>query len=142
MTLTLHHVDIFHRDRTAVAEEDDEDGEAESGGEGDNVAFDDGQRFELPFEYLRVYSPSAEVRGHGKPTLVTNKKQVAISKLLPVGHYAVKLVFDDGHDSGIYSWVYLQHLAYEQDSLWQSYLQQLAEANANRDSLIAVRIKH
>ena len=107
-----------------------------------SVHFSNGELVTFTAEFLRVFSPSAEVRGHGKPTLVTNKKQVAISKLLPVGHYAVKLVFDDGHDSGIYSWVYLHHLAYEQDSLWQRYLQQLAEANANRDSLIAVRIKH
>jgi len=107
-----------------------------------DVHFSNGELATFSAEFLRVFSPSAEVRGHGKPTLVTNKKQVAISKLLPVGHYAVKLVFDDGHDSGIYSWVYLQQLAHEQDGLWQRYLQQLVDANANRDSLIAVRIKH
>ena len=93
-------------------------------------------------EFLRVYSPSAEVRGHGNAQLVSNKKQVAIKQLLPVGHYAVKIQFDDGHDSGIYSWVYLQQLAQQQDVLWQQYLAKLSAANANRDSLIAVKTRY
>ena len=70
------------------------------------VVFDDGERFELPFEYLRVYSPSAEVRGHGpgQETLQLGKHDVGIRAVEPVGHYAIKLIFDDGHDSGLYSW--------------------------------------
>ncbi|HBN89171.1 MAG: hypothetical protein CL577_05275 [Alteromonadaceae bacterium] len=106
-----------------------------------DVIFSDGEKAVFSAEFLRVFSPSAEVRGHGKPKLVSNKKQVAISKILPVGHYAVKLTFDDGHDSGIYSWHYLQQLHKQQQSLWQQYLAQLAAANANRDSLIAVKFQ-
>lgn len=106
-----------------------------------DVQFSNGETACFSAEFLRVLSPSAEVRRHGKPVLVTNKKNVAISKLLPVGHYAVKLVFDDGHDSGIYSWHYLQQLAAQQDSLWQQYLTQLRQANAQRDELIAVKFK-
>ena len=106
-----------------------------------DVVFSDGEKAVFSAEFLRVFSPSAEVRGHGKPKLVSNKKQVAISKILPVGHYAVKLVFDDGHDSGIYSWIYLKQLHTQQHSLWQQYLMQLSEANANRDSLIAVKFQ-
>ncbi len=107
-----------------------------------DVEFSNGAAACFSAEFLRVFSPSAEVRGHGQPKLVSNKKQVAISKLLPVGHYAVKLVFDDGHDSGIYSWQYLQQLAQQQQSLWQQYLAQLSAANANRDSIIAVKFQH
>lgn len=106
-----------------------------------DVSFNDGSHSCFSAEFLRVFSPSAEVRGHGKPKLITNKKQVAISKLIPVGHYAIKLVFDDSHDSGIYSWQYLKQLAEQQTVLWQQYLQQLNAANANRDGLIAVRIR-
>ena len=83
-----------------------------------DVSFSNGDSAGFSAEFLRVFSPSAEVRGHGKPKLVTNKKQVAISKLLPVGHYAIKLVFDDGHQTGLYSWAYLAKLAAEQDELW------------------------
>lgn len=99
------------------------------------VAFDDGARFELPFEFLRVFSPSAEVRGHGpgQEVLQTGKRNVVITELEPVGSYAVKLVFDDGHDSGLYSWEYLHQLGSNQDSLWQDYLKQLEEAGASRD---------
>lgn len=107
-----------------------------------DVTFSCGDVVSFSAEFLRVYSPSAEVRGHGKAKLVTNKKQVAIKKLQLAGHYAVKLVFDDGHDSGIYSWQYLHQLAQQQDALWQQYLQQLAEANANRDNIIAVRVQY
>ncbi|MEO3678068.1 gamma-butyrobetaine hydroxylase-like domain-containing protein [Rheinheimera sp. FR7-31] len=106
-----------------------------------DVEFNNGETASLSAELLRVLSPSAEVRRHGKPMLVTNKKNVAISKVLPVGHYAVKLVFDDGLDSGIYSWRYLHQLATQQDSLWQQYLTQLRQANAQRDELIAVTLK-
>ncbi|MDX5407456.1 MAG: DUF971 domain-containing protein [Chromatiaceae bacterium] len=106
-----------------------------------DVEFSNGETASLSAELLRVLSPSAEVRRHGKPMLVTNKKNVAISKVLPVGHYAVKLVFDDGHDSGIYSWHYLHQLSTQQDNLWQQYLTQLRQANAQRDELIAVTFK-
>ena len=107
-----------------------------------DVTFSNGDLVSFSAEFLRVYSPSAEVRGHGKPKLVTNKKQVAISKLQLAGHYAVKLVFDDGHDSGLYSWQYLHQLAQQYDSLWQQYLQQLTDANANRDDIIAVSVRY
>ncbi|MBK7541784.1 MAG: DUF971 domain-containing protein [Candidatus Competibacteraceae bacterium] len=98
------------------------------------VAFEDGTRFELPCEYLRVFSPSAEVRGHGPgtATLVTGKEKVNINAIEPVGHYAVKLVFDDGHASGLYSWNVLHELGAEQESNWQDYLRRLAEAGYQR----------
>ena len=88
------------------------------------VTFEDGCRFELPFEYLRVYSPSAEVKGHGpgQETLVLGKEAVAVRAIEPVGQYAVKLVFDDGHDTGLYSWDYLHQLGREQAARWQAYL--------------------
>lgn len=107
-----------------------------------DITFSSGENVSLSAEFLRVFSPSAEVRRHGKPILVTNKKLVAITQLIPVGHYAVKLVFDDGHDSGIYSWQYLYQLAGEQQQLWQTYLQQLQQVNANRDGLIPVSLRH
>jgi DUF971 family protein len=88
------------------------------------VAFDDGARYELPFEYLRVHSPSAEVKGHGpgQEVLVTGKENVGIRAVEPVGQYAVKLVFDDGHDSGLYTWKYLYELGKEKDQKWTRYL--------------------
>jgi DUF971 family protein len=94
-----------------------------------DVTFDDGARFELPFEYLRVFSPSAEVRGHGpgQETLQVGKHNVVITKVEQVGHYAVRLVFDDGHDSGLYAWRYLYELGKEQAQRWQRYLDRLAE---------------
>lgn len=107
-----------------------------------DITFSDGSVAGFSAEFLRVFSPSAEVRGHGKPKLVSNKKQVSISKLQPVGHYAVKLVFDDGHDSGIYSWQYLKQLSEQQNELWQQYLAQLEQANANRNDLIAVKVRY
>jgi DUF971 family protein len=107
-----------------------------------DITFSDGTVAGFSAEFLRVFSPSAEVRGHGKPKLVSNKKLVNISKLQPVGHYAVKLVFDDGHDSGIYSWQYLKQLGEQQTELWQQYLAQLDQANANRDGLIAVNVRY
>ena len=88
-----------------------------------DVAFEDGARFRLPFEYLRVHSPSAEVKGHGpgQEVLVTGKQDVGIRAVEPVGQYAVKLVFDDGHDSGLYSWKYLRELGEKQAENWRRY---------------------
>jgi DUF971 family protein len=99
------------------------------------IAFDDGSRFNLPFEGLRVFSPSAEVRGHGpgQETLQVGKINVDISAIEPVGHYAVVLVFDDGHDSGIYSWDYLYDLGKHYDVYWQEYLRRLAAAGESRE---------
>ncbi|MCD4500609.1 gamma-butyrobetaine hydroxylase-like domain-containing protein [Chromobacterium vaccinii] len=99
------------------------------------IAFDDGARFELPCEYLRVHSPSAEVRGHGigQETLQTGKMHVGITALEPVGHYALKITFDDGHDSGLYSWTYLYELGAKRGQYWQQYLDKLAAAGASRE---------
>ncbi|TIC79185.1 gamma-butyrobetaine hydroxylase-like domain-containing protein [Crenobacter intestini] len=99
------------------------------------ISFDDGARFSLPAEYLRVYSPSAEVRGHGagQEVLQVGKRQVAITALEPVGHYALKIVFDDGHDSGLFSWDYLYRLGADYDRNWQDYLDRLARAGASRE---------
>jgi DUF971 family protein len=93
------------------------------------IAFDDGQRFELPCEYLRVYSPSAEVRGHGpgQETLQVGKHAVAIRSVDPVGNYALRLVFDDGHDTGLYTWAYLHELGRTHAEKWQQYLARLAK---------------
>jgi DUF971 family protein len=101
-----------------------------------DIAFDDGRSFALPVEYLRVYSPSAEVRGHGpgQEVLQAGKREVNISAIEPVGVYAVKLVFTDGHDTGIYSWDYLYDLGAKQDSNWKSYLARLAQAGKSRDA--------
>jgi DUF971 family protein len=92
------------------------------------VAFADGSRFELPFEYLRVHSPSAEVKGHGpgQEVLVVGKENVGIEAVEPVGQYAVKLVFDDGHDSGLYTWKYLHELGRDRESNWAKYLKRKA----------------
>jgi DUF971 family protein len=100
------------------------------------VAWPDGTRFELPCEYLRVYSPSAELRGHGlpEPMLVGGKREVGIARIDPVGRYAVKLVFDDGHDTGIYSWDVLRELGEQQAQLWARYLQRLEQHRMSRDS--------
>jgi DUF971 family protein len=97
------------------------------------LTYADGQTFDLPAEYLRVHSPSAEVRGHGRPVLQTGKQHVALSGAEPAGRYALKLIFDDGHDSGLYTWDYLHALAVEQASRWQTYLDQLHDAGASRD---------
>ena len=93
------------------------------------IAFDDGARFELPFEYLRVYSPSAEVRGHGpgQETLQVGKHLVGIKAAEPVGSYALRLIFDDGHDTGLYSWAYLHELGRERPAKWAQYLQRLQD---------------
>ncbi len=100
------------------------------------IAFDDGAVFKLPFEFLRVYSPSAEVRGHGpgQETLQVGKRDVTITRLDPVGYYAVQPVFSDGHSSGIYSWTYLHELGRDQERLWAEYLAQLEAAGASRDA--------
>ena len=94
------------------------------------VTFDDGTRFELPFEYLRVSSPSAEVKGHGpgQEVLVLGKENVGIRAVEPVGQYAVKLVFDDGHDTGLFTWKYLYELGREQPERWARYLERRAQA--------------
>lgn len=98
-----------------------------------DVAFDDGEVYALPAEYLRVFSPSAEVRGHGAKTdlpkiLVTGKAQVGIEAVEPVGNYAVRLVFDDGHDSGIFGWTLLRDLGERQDELMAAYRERLGQA--------------
>jgi len=93
-----------------------------------DVQFADRALVQLSAEFLRVHSPSAEVRGHGQARLVLNKAQVAITSIVPVGHYAVKLVFDDGHFTGLYSWPYLLQLTEQHEALWATYLQQVAAA--------------
>jgi DUF971 family protein len=100
------------------------------------IAFDDGNEFEYTFEYLRVHSPSAEVRGHGpgQETLQVGKADVLISAIEPVGRYAVKLVFDDGHDSGLYDWQYLYDLGLDMERNWQSYLDRLEAAGYPRQN--------
>lgn len=99
------------------------------------VAFSDGARFRIPFELLRIYSPSAEVKGHGpgQETLQTGKREVRITALEPVGHYAVQPQFSDGHNSGLYSWDYLYELGANEARLWQDYEDRLAAAGADRD---------
>jgi DUF971 family protein len=99
------------------------------------VAFNDGRQFNLPYEYLRVFSPSAEVRGHGpgQEVLQVGKKNIEIKNIEPVGQYAVVLVFSDGHDSGIYSWDYLYDLGAKQEFYWNSYLRRMTEAGASRE---------
>ncbi len=100
------------------------------------ITFDDGKSFRLPFEFLRVYSPSAEVRGHGagQATLQVSKRDVTITQLHAVGHYAVQPVFSDGHSSGLYSWTYLYDLGLRQEPLWADYLSALQAAGASRDA--------
>jgi len=100
------------------------------------ISFADGKTFRLPCEFLRVYSPSAEVRGHGpgQEVLQVGKKEVEITELEPVGLYAVRPKFSDGHDTGIYSWDYLYTLGVNQDEMWRRYLQRIAEAGASRES--------
>ena len=94
------------------------------------VTFGDGTSHSLPFEYLRVFSPSAEVRGHGlsEPMLVKGKERVMVTAVEPVGNYAVKLSFDDGHDTGLYSWSFLRELGVEYDKNWARYQERLAAA--------------
>lgn len=103
------------------------------------LQYDDGSSLSLGAEFLRVHSPSAEVRGHGKgqETLQTGKRNVKLINIEPIGNYAIKLSFDDGHDTGIYSWSYLHKLGTDHDSLWQQYLEKLRVAGASRDALPA-----
>ncbi len=99
------------------------------------IGFSDGSVFKLPYEFLRVYSPSAEVRGHGpgQEVLQTGKREVTITSLDPVGNYAVKPTFSDGHDSGIYSWDLLHQYGTNFAAMWEHYLERIAVANASRD---------
>ena len=101
------------------------------------IAFADGKTFQLPCEFLRVYSPSAEVRGHGpgQEVLQVGKKNVDITKIEPVGSCAVQLVFSDSHDTGIYSWDLLYDYGMQQEEMWQHYLKRMAEAGASREPL-------
>lgn len=100
------------------------------------ISFSDGQSFRIPFELMRVYSPSAEVQGHGpgQETLQTGKRDVTIIEMEPVGNYAVKPVFSDGHESGIYTWEYLHFLGSQQEQLWNDYHQRLQAAGMDRDA--------
>lgn len=100
------------------------------------IQFNNGEKFILPCEYLRVFSPSAEVKGHGQfeGKLISGKKEVNIINIEPIGHYAVKLLFDDGHNTGIYSWETLYDLAIHHEVYWQRYLQRLEAANVSRDA--------
>jgi len=104
------------------------------------LEYQGGERYSLSCEYLRVYSPSAEVRGHGpgQEVLQAGKMNVGITAVNPVGNYALQLVFDDGHDTGLYSWDYLYDLCVERESKWQDYLDRLAQAGASRDPEVQV----
>jgi DUF971 family protein len=101
-----------------------------------DIAFDDGAAFSIPFELMRVYSPSAEVKGHGpgQEVLQVGKRDVSIAGIEPVGNYAVRPLFTDGHDTGIYTWDYLYKLGAEHQPLWQQYLDRLHEAGFEGDS--------
>ncbi|MGB0128111.1 MAG: DUF971 domain-containing protein [Rhodocyclaceae bacterium] len=100
------------------------------------IAFSNGERFQLSYELLRVYSPSAEVRGHGpgQEVLQVGKKDVDIVKMEPVGAYAVQPIFSDGHSTGIYSWDYLYHLGEQRDAIWSDYLRRMEAAGASREA--------
>ena len=100
------------------------------------VSFSDGAEFRLPFELMRIYSPSAEVQGHGpgQEVLQTGKRDVELTALEPVGNYAVQPTFSDGHDTGIYSWDYLYFLGAQQDQLWADYERRLKDAGVGRDA--------
>ena len=108
------------------------------------IAFDDGARFRIPFELMRVYSPSAEVMGHGpgQEVLQTGKREVTIVELEPVGNYAVKPTFSDGHDSGLFTWEYLYFLGSQQAQLWDDYAQRLQAAGVDRDAPMPVAAGH
>ena len=108
------------------------------------VAFSDGAEFKIPFELMRVYSPSAEVQGHGpgQEVLQTGKREVGLVELEPIGNYAVKPVFSDGHESGIFSWDYLYHLGSQQARLWEDYNRRLEAAGAVRDAPMVVAGGH
>ena len=108
------------------------------------VSFSDGARFRLPFELMRVYSPSAEVQGHGpgQEVLQTGKREVGLLALEPVGNYAVQPSFSDGHSTGIFSWEYLYFLGSQQDKLWADYTARLLAAGANRDAPMIDKAGH
>jgi DUF971 family protein len=99
-----------------------------------HISFDNGQNFELSAEFLRVHSPSAEVRGHGldEPILVYGKKNIAITSVIPTGNYAVRLVFSDGHETGIFTWTYLHELGLQRETYWHAYLNRLASKGLSR----------
>jgi DUF971 family protein len=98
-----------------------------------SLKYASGEEYHLPAEFLRVHSPSAEVQGHGKPILQFGKIAVGLSKVEPAGQYALKLTFDDGHDSGLFTWEYLYQLGVRQDDLWNDYLAELKAAGKTRD---------
>lgn len=102
------------------------------------LKYGDNETYTLPAEFLRVHSPSAEVQGHGKPILQFGKLGVGLSRIEPAGQYALKLCFDDGHDSGLFTWDYLEQLAQRQEELWADYLQELARAGKSRDPAVTV----
>ncbi len=104
------------------------------------LQYEGGEQYKLSCEYLRVYSPSAEVLGHGKgqEVLQVGKQRVGIKDIKPVGNYALQLYFDDGHDTGLYSWDYLYRLCTERESMWQDYLDRMQEAGASRDPDVQV----
>ena len=108
------------------------------------IAFSDGAAFRIPFELMRIYSPSAEVQGHGpgQEILQTGKREVGIIELEPIGNYAVKPVFSDGHESGLFTWDYLYHLGADQSSLWDEYQRRLQAAGVERDAPMVVAGGH
>ena len=108
------------------------------------VGFDDGRNFRIPFELMRVWSPSAEVQGHGpgQETLQTGKREVVITDIIPVGHYAVQPRFSDGHESGIFTWTYLYELGANESQFWQRYEERLAAAGVSRDAPMAAAGGH
>ena len=108
------------------------------------ITFSDGAEFKIPFELMRVYSPSAEVQGHGpgQEILQTGKREINIVELEPIGNYAVKPVFSDGHESGIFSWDYLYHLGFDQSRLWDDYNRRLEAAGEQRDAPMAKAAGH
>lgn len=97
------------------------------------LTYGPGEAYTLPAEFLRVHSPSAEVQGHGKPILQFGKLGVGLSAIEPAGQYALKLTFDDGHDSGLFTWEYLEQLCLRQEELWTDYLAELTKAGKSRD---------
>ena len=97
------------------------------------IAFSDGACFRLPYEFLRVYSPSADVSGHGQEVLQVGKKNVGVTGVVPAGSYAMQINFDDGHDTGLYSWEYLYKLGKDQAALWRDYLDRLEAAGSSRE---------
>ncbi|QEA14060.1 gamma-butyrobetaine hydroxylase-like domain-containing protein [Comamonas flocculans] len=100
------------------------------------ISFSSGEHFHIPFELMRVYSPSAEVTGHGpgQEVLQTGKREVTVNGIEPMGNYAIRPIFSDGHDSGLFTWSYLYKLGREHQTLWANYLQRLQEAGADRDT--------